>query len=733
MTWQVTQLQHGLGDWRGEWDALNQRLYAGHPFRDSRFVDAMLRHFGDGSVRLCIHRTDGRVDGMLLLCPRRFGIWTQFVPDQAQAAPPLLERSDMLRELFPALSPFAWAIELMCQDPHFAPAGLIHEGATTRLKQHVLTMNVELDGGFGEYWEGRSRKLVQNLRRYQRRIEQECGAPELRVTRDAAEMAAAVARYAQLESMGWKGQEGTAVNVDDAQGRFYTEIMERFAETGQAEVIEYWLGEKLIASRMVATGAGMAIMLKTAYDETLSKYAPGRLLLKDLLQRMFEQGNEHVVEFYTHATQDQLAWATGRRHIVHAMLFHRPCQGRLYDIIQTIKSLAGATKQSNPGRAEADGTMEMARFDGVDGLPPECRLLFAAGERDSFDLSEDWFRLMESKGPVRQSNVVHYVFKRDGTVQGVFPLLLSEAGKGLRQASGLTSFYSSLYRPLLSSAADVSDVAACISRIVRDTRADALRFDAMDPAHPSYGLLEEAARKAGLKPSRFFCFGNWYLPVAGRSFDEYFKGLASQVRNTVQRREKKFLAQGRGRLEMVTGGEELEKAIQAWGKIYAASWKSAEPFPEFMPGLIRACAARGWLRLGLAYYDGEAVAAQLWIVCNGRAAIYKLAYDEKYFKYSPGSVLTVYLMRHALDVDKVNEIDYLIGDDAYKKDWMSHRRERWGIVAYNPRTLRGMAGALVQAMGAVRKKLFKRQPAQSTQGKVDATCVGGSRAAELGE
>ena len=55
-------------------------------------------------------------------------------------------------------------------------------------------------------------------------------------------------------------------------------------------------------------------------------------------------------------------------------------------------------------------------------------------------------------------------------------------------------------------------------------------------------------------------------------------------------------------------------------------------------------------------------------------------------------------MQHVLDVDKVDEVDYLSGDDAYKKDWMSHRRERWGVLAMNPRTIRG-ALAVVQHLG----------------------------------
>jgi CelD/BcsL family acetyltransferase involved in cellulose biosynthesis len=61
-------------------------------------------------------------------------------------------------------------------------------------------------------------------------------------------------------------------------------------------------------------------------------------------------------------------------------------------------------------------------------------------------------------------------------------------------------------------------------------------------------------------------------------------------------------------------------------------------------------------------------------------------------------------MRHALDVDKVREVDYLTGDDPYKRNWMSHRRERWGIAAFDPRRPRGIAAALYHFGGQALKK-----------------------------
>ena len=73
-----------------------------------------------------------------------------------------------------------------------------------------------------------------------------------------------------------------------------------------------------------------------------------------------------------------------------------------------------------------------------------------------------------------------------------------------------------------------------------------------------------------------------------------------------------------------------------------------------------------------------------------RTYIFKLAYDEEYAKWSAGTVLTAHLMRHSLEQDRVIEIDYLTGDDAYKKSWMTARRERVGLIAGNPRSARGL-------------------------------------------
>lgn len=322
--WSHVPLARSLGSWAAAWDALNRELNDAHPLLDSRFVDALLKYFAGGDEVLCVHRSADRIDGLCILSPKGRGVWTTFLPAQAQLAPFLLKDGAMLGALFAGGLP-GWAsmVDFMCQDPEFCPLASL-DGIPATAMDHALTINIDVAGeaaGFDAYWAQRSKKLSQNIRRYAHRLEKDGGGRQLLRLTEAAQMGAAVARYGELESSGWKGREGTAIRIDNAQGEFYREVLERFAASGQGAVYECWFGDRLAASRLVIGSPAMLVMLKTSYDESLSEFAPGRLLLFDLIRQTFAEGGCRTIEFYTNATPDQLAWATGQRTIRHVTVF----------------------------------------------------------------------------------------------------------------------------------------------------------------------------------------------------------------------------------------------------------------------------------------------------------------------------------------------------------------------------------------------------------------------------
>ena len=353
--------------------------------------------------------------------------------------------------------------------------------------------------------------------------------------------------------------------------------------------------------------------------------------------------------------------------------------------------------------------------ESLEELTDAQKAAFNAAESISFDLSYCWFSNLLRTALKPQEKPMIIVAEDGGGAVAVLPMCYDDSARTPRKLRALVNFYTSLYAPVTSAGAPWGLLQPALAAALGGGRRwEEVDFSPLAPEADSFAALFAALRGVGLLPFKYYCFGNWYLPVEGRSYAEYYEGLPSRLKNTVKRKGKQFFATGAARLEIVTGGERIEPAIADYLKVYASSWKVSEPFPGFIPGLIRACAELGWLRLGVAYLRDEPVAAQIWIVAHGRAAIFKLAYNEAFASYSAGSILSAHLMQHVLDVDKVSEVDYLIGDDPYKQDWMSRRRERWGIIAYNPRTLAGLAGALKQALGGWRRALlsyFNHEPA----------------------
>ena len=334
-----------------------------------------------------------------------------------------------------------------------------------------------------------------------------------------------------------------------------------------------------------------------------------------------------------------------------------------------------------------------------DKLPPDVQRLFADAESSSVELGVAWFRNFVDTVKLPRSSPKFYVLNLNGVPVAALPVFAkSTLVPGHSRVDSLTHYYTALYAPVLAPGVAGPELAPLFERIISDhSPMGEMRFAPMDPLSDGYAAMLQALRLAGMLPFRFFSFGNWYLKVPG-SWTNYLAHRHGQLRNTIKRMEKK-LAQESGTIEVITGVEGLQRGLAAYQQVYSASWKNEEPFPEFVPGLIATAAAQGWLRLGVVWLGGRPIAAQLWMVSNGKAEIYKLAYDEAFKAYSPGSVLTAHLMQHVFEKDHVQEVDYLIGDDPYKKSWMSDRRERWGIVAYNPRTLTGLWGACREASG----------------------------------
>ena len=322
MEWSLHPAQ-AFGSMREAWNALN-RGEGGSPLLDADFIEPLLQHLPDGATHLACGRRNGQERAMLLLASRGAGAWQTYQPPQLPVGA-CVHAADAdwpacLAGLMPRLPGIAVALGITQQDPalHARPAST----PTLATLDYIRTARIMLSGEFDAYWEARGKNLRQNLNKQQNRLERDGIATRLEIITAAAEVAQAVGDYARLESSGWKGGEGTAVRVDDAQGRFYAAMLERFCARGRGRIYRYWYGDRVAAMDLCIEGDDCLIVLKTAYDETLAGMtSPALLMRREAVAGLFAERRLGRIEFYGRLLEWHRRWTDDVRTMFHVTLY----------------------------------------------------------------------------------------------------------------------------------------------------------------------------------------------------------------------------------------------------------------------------------------------------------------------------------------------------------------------------------------------------------------------------
>ena len=354
--------------------------------------------------------------------------------------------------------------------------------------------------------------------------------------------------------------------------------------------------------------------------------------------------------------------------------------------------------------------LTIKRYNALEQLPAAYENLFEYAAKDSFFKSLPWFQNYTKTVLVQNSQIIIYgVEDEEQQARPVGALLLekSRSGKlGLKQIKSLANYYSSLFGPLVDDRTHSSEeILALMVKALGDDRGswDVLNFFPLEKSSNHFHQLLSELKKSKFLVQSYFGFGNLFLKINGRTADDFIKSLPSKLRKSIPYYDRRLKKEGDVKYTLVTEPQDVEKAISDYEIVYESSWREKEPFPGFIHGLASTAAQQKWLRLGLIYLNDRPISAQLWIVFPGTASIYKVCYDEEFSNISVGTLLTAFMMRHVIDVDKVEIVDYLTGEEDYKKKWMSDRRERWGIIAFNAHSFRGFVFGITQIWGRIIK------------------------------
>ena len=190
--------------------------------------------------------------------------------------------------------------------------------------------------------------------------------------------------------------------------------------------------------------------------------------------------------------------------------------------------------------------------------------------------------------------------------------------------------------------------------------------------------------------SRFNGNGS-YIEVDG-SFDEYREGLKRGFVRNLNRLERKLGRLGGSQIEFISENAGNPEYLQTFLEIEESCWKGRNGSAigqcssqlAFYTALTCRLACLGWLEWHFLKASGKTIAANLAIRMDHRLVVLKIAYDETFSSYSPGTKLFEKMIQHAFDIDEISEIDCL-SEYPWNRNWRMQTRPYYDLSIYPSR------------------------------------------------
>jgi len=340
---------------------------------------------------------------------------------------------------------------------------------------------------------------------------------------------------------------------------------------------------------------------------------------------------------------------------------------------------------------------------GMTAVPPGVRALF--DRQTQPEGGWDWFEILAATTLAsRESACIAALVDSAGLAVSAVPVVTAD-GRVIR---GLTSPFTTLFVAPLGS----DENARILGKHLAGKAGSTLRLDALDDADSAVTAFQQGLAEGGLAVTRFRHFVNWFEAVD--NFAAYWNGRGSRLKSTVKRKAAALERENRLTFEQIDMMADWRRGTEIYKKIYAGSWKPDEPHPYFIDALLEKMGQSGVAKLGVALIDAKPVAVQIWLVQQGRATIFKLAHDPAFDRQSPGTLLTHWFLRLLHDQAGVREVDFGRGDDTYKRQWLAFSRYRQGLLAANPRTLKGILSVVVDILPPRLMKYVRQKTGKDT-------------------
>lgn len=153
-------------------------------------------------------------------------------------------------------------------------------------------------GDFETYLESLHKKFRTNVHRWQRKINQLAGLEYVSIFGNQA-TEKHLMDFTEMEASGWKGREGSAIQASPEVVEFYRKMTDRLAERGWLQWHFLRAEGKTIAGQLGTQIGRSLVLLKIAFREEYSAFAPGNVLLARTIEQAFASGDVDEINCLT--------------------------------------------------------------------------------------------------------------------------------------------------------------------------------------------------------------------------------------------------------------------------------------------------------------------------------------------------------------------------------------------------------------------------------------------------
>ena len=327
----------------------------------------------------------------------------------------------------------------------------------------------------------------------------------------------------------------------------------------------------------------------------------------------------------------------------------------------------------------------------------------------------EWFQVFQVSLAPKTSPYLVSVHKGDDLV-GLLPLMRSRSVLGRIPASCLQSL-SNLHSCRFDFVHDGTarePITKTAWECVRDN-GDWDVIEARDvPMNGNFEGFMDHARLDGFPTLLWPTRKMPYLPLSADGQDPFtncpdrFKGSRSRLKG----KEKKLRQEGP--VDFTLTKEADPEIVGKFFKLEASGWKGqngsaislSSSLINFYTTIAKVAEKQGTLRLYSLRLSGEPIAMHFGVQMNGVYYIPKVAYDERYKKFSPGLLLAKYVIE-ALTQEGISCFDFLGPRMEWKCVWTPYVREHANCYIFN-RTVKGRAlHAAVKAAAHLRRLKYR--------------------------